>query len=86
MKAFTIRGVEPEVAEKLKSMAQEKGKSVNQVVLDLIKKDLGLEKERTHTREYSDLNELFGTWSREEFQRIHDTISQSRRIDQELWQ
>lgn len=86
MKALTIRGMDPEVAEKLKLMAQKKGKSINQLVLDFIKKDLGLEKEKTHTREYSDLNELFGTWSSEEFKRIHDSISQSRRIDKELWQ
>jgi len=86
MKAFTIRGVEPEVAEKLKLMAEKKGKSINQIVLDFIKKNLGLEKEQTHTRQYNDLNDLFGTWSGEEFTRIHDKINKSRQIDQELWQ
>jgi len=85
MKAFTIRGVEPEVAEKLKTMAEKKGKSINQLVLDFIKKNLGLEKEKTHSREYDDLNDLFGSWSDDEFSRIHNKINQSRQIDQELW-
>ena len=72
MKAFTIRGVEPEVAEKLKTMAEKKGKSINQLVLDFIKKNLGLEKEATHSREYDDLDGLFGSWSDDEFIRIHN--------------
>jgi predicted HicB family RNase H-like nuclease len=37
MKAVTIRGVEPEVAEKLKQFAAQKGKSVNQLTIDIIK-------------------------------------------------
>ena len=85
MKAFTIRGVEPEVAEKLKTMAEKKGKSINQLVLDFIKKNLGLEKEATHSREYDDLDDLLGSWSDDEFIRIHNKINQSRQIDQELW-
>ena len=86
MKAFTIRGVEPEIADKLKTIAQQEGKSINQVVLDFIKKNLGLEKEQAHTRQYHDLDSLFGSWSREEFERIQSQISQSRQIDPELWQ
>lgn len=34
MKAVTIRGVEPEVAEKLKQTAARKGKSVNQLTVN----------------------------------------------------
>jgi hypothetical protein len=85
MKAFTIRGVEPEVAEKLKLMAEKKGKSINQIVLDFIKKNLGLSKEQTHTCQYNDLDNLFGSWSGEEFDKIQNKVNQSRQIDQELW-
>ena len=86
MKAITIRGVDPEVAAKLKILAEKKGKSINQIVLDIIKKNLGLEKEKKHTREYDDLDTLFGRWSEDEFTVIQDTIDQSRQIDKELWQ
>ena len=85
MKAFTIRGVEPEVAEKLKMTAQEQGKSVNQIVLDFIKKNLGFEKGKKHSQEYTDLDDLFGRGTEDEFKMIHDRINQSRQIDQELW-
>ncbi len=85
MKAVTIRGIEAEVAEKLKQTAAEKGKSVNQLTLEIIKEGLGLKKEKRYTREYNDLDELFGSWSNDEFEKIHAKISQERRVDQELW-
>ena len=86
MKAITIRGVEPEVAEKLRMIAEKNGKSINQIVLDIIKRNLGLEKEKKHTREYNDLDTLFGSWSDDDFTRINGKINQERQIDQELWQ
>ena len=86
MKVVTIRGVEPEVAEKLKSVAAKKGKSVNQLTLEILKKGLGLEKARKFSREYDDLDELFGRWSEEEFKQIQAKLDRERRVDEELWQ
>ena len=37
MKAVTIRGVDADVAEKLKAYAKAQGKSINQVILDILK-------------------------------------------------
>jgi len=85
MKAITIRGVEPEVAEQLKKIAAKQGRSINQIVLGFIKKNLGLEKEKNYSREYNDLDDLFGRWSENEFKKIHGRISRARKIDQELW-
>ena len=85
MKAVTIRGVEPEVAAKLKSTATQKGKSINQLTLDLIKESLGFKKEKKYSREYDDLDDLFGRWSEEEFKEINAKITKERQIDQNLW-
>ena len=85
MKAVTIRGVEPEVAEKLKLTAAQQGKSVNQLTLEIIKESLGLKKEKKFTVKHNDLDELFGSWDEAEFKRIHDRISDARKIDRELW-
>ncbi len=85
MKAVTIRGVEPEVAERLKQTAARKGKSVNQLTIDIIKESLGLQKEIKYSREYTDLDDLFGRWSEAEFKEISAKIHKERRIDQELW-
>ncbi|EFK95352.1 conserved hypothetical protein [sediment metagenome] len=85
MKAVTIRGVDQEVAKKLKSTAAKQGKSINQVALECIKKNLGLEKRKKYSCEYNDLDDLFGTWSKDEFNRIHNKIDRERGIDPELW-
>jgi hypothetical protein len=85
MKAVTIRGVEPEVAEKLKSTAAQKGKSINQLTLDLIKESLGFKKEKKYSRKYDDLDDLFGRWSDDEYGEIQAKITGERKIDQELW-
>ena len=85
MKSVTIRGVDREVAEKLKITAAKQGKSINQLVLEFIKRDLGLEKEKKYSREYADLDDLFGSWSEEEFNEIQNKINRERQIDLELW-
>jgi len=85
MKAVTIRGVEPEVAEKLKIAAKKQSKSVNHIILELIKTGLGFKKEKKFSRQYDDLDDLFGRWNDDEFKRINDSITTQRQIDPELW-
>ncbi len=85
MKAVTIRGVDPELADKLKAVAAKQGKSINQLTLDIIKEGLGCKKEKKFSREYDDLDHLFGRWSEDEFKEIQDEVSKARQIDQELW-
>lgn len=85
MKAVTIRGVEAEVAEKLKSTAAKQGKSINQLALDILKESLGFKKEKKHSRRYEDLDDLFGRWSEAEFNEIQSKINHARKVDPELW-
>ena len=85
MKAITIRGIEPEVSEKLKLTAAAQGKSVNQMTIEIIKESLGLKKEKKFSREYDDLDNLFGRWSENEFKEISSKITKEREIDQNLW-
>ena len=85
MKAVTIRGVEPEVADKLKLTAAKQGKSMNQLALEIVKEGLGLKKKGEFSREYDDLDHLFGRWSDGEFRKIHTKIEQERQVDQQFW-
>ena len=86
MKAITIRGIDPNVDTRLKQTALEQGKSVNQLILEIIRKSLGMEKEKTFSREYSDLDDLFGQWNDEEYKAVQGKIDQERIIDWELWE
>jgi len=85
MKTITVRGIEPDVAAKLKQAASQRGTSVNRIILEIIHKELGLEKGKRYSRRYNDLDGLFGKWSEEEYQRISRTIEHNRQIDSELW-
>ena len=86
MKAITIRGIDSSVSEKLKQVAKTEGKSVNQLVLDLIKQNVGMQKKKKFTRRHHDLDHLFGKWSRVEFEKIQGFVDSQRNIDSELWQ
>ena len=85
MKTITIRGIDDSVAERLRRTAKEAGKSVNQLLVDLIRREVGLEKQKMFTTEYTDLDHLFGKWSEVEFQEIQGRIDSERTIDGELW-
>lgn len=85
MKAMTIRGLEPETVEILKKKAKVQGKSVNQLVVEIIKNYLGIDRKK-YLKEYSDLDHLFGSWSEAEYQRFQEKLAEVRRIDRELWQ
>lgn len=56
---YTVRGVPEQVDASLKAKAREEGKSLNQVVLEILREAVAFEGgERIHT----DLDHLAGTW------------------------
>jgi Trm5-related predicted tRNA methylase len=85
MGSISIRGVDEKLAALLKEKASLEHKSVNQFVLETLKKELGLKKEKRFTQEWSDLDSLFGKWSQEEFSQIQEKIDNERQIDEEIW-
>jgi uncharacterized protein (DUF1778 family) len=85
MKNMTLRGLETQLADSLQRAAKEEGKSINQFVLDTLKKQLGLEKEKRFTAVHHDMDHLFGRWSEREFKQIQTKIDAESQIDEELW-
>ena len=86
MKAITIRGIDSTVSSKLKQIAKSENKSVNQLVLDMIKQNIGMQKRKKYTKKYDDLDHLFGIWTDDEFNKIQGIIDSQRKIDKELWE
>lgn len=80
MTSLSIRGIDPNLATTLKQQAQASGKSVNQLVLDILKEHTGLQKQKQFTQKYHDLDFLFGQWTESEFQNIQ------AKIDDGVWQ
>jgi len=61
-------------------MARESHKSINQVIKEIIQKEL-----RTHQYPASSLKQLAGRWSREEADEFERSISSCEQIDDEMW-
>lgn len=85
MGSISIRNVDEVVAKKLKQQAKASKKSVNQLVIEILRRHVGLEKEKHFTKIYDDLDDLFGCWSKDDFEQIQGKIDDERRIDEELW-
>jgi len=84
MTVLSIRGVEDKVAEKLKNKAKSEGTSVNAVVLSILGESLGLRKKKRNVV-YNDLDELAGTWNKEDAEEFKSNISQLETIDESMW-
>ena len=80
MEAITIRGIDPSVFSKLKQVAKDEKKSVNQLVLDIFKQNIGMQKGKKYTKMYDDLDHLFGIWSDAEFDKIQGIIDDQRKM------
>ena len=85
MKTITIRGIHPELAEKLTKTASQSSKSINKLLLDTLEERFGMKKKKRFTNTYDDMDHLFGRWTEQEFQQIQEKIDTGRQIDEELW-
>lgn len=85
MRSMSIRGIDDQLAVLIKQEAAIARKSVNQFVLETLKKQVGLDKKKRFTEEYHDLDDLFGRWSKSEYEEIQGKIDAERQIDEELW-
>lgn len=85
MKSITIRGVDGDLSTALQILSKSKSKSVNQCILDLLRKETGLRKTKSFTRSYHDLDDLFGSWTEEQYQQVQGSLNSQRTIDAELW-
>jgi len=83
--AISIRGVDDELTRRLKEEAETAHKSLNQLVIDIMKQHVGLGKKKQFTNKYHDMDELFGQWSEDEFTAIQGKMDSERQVDEELW-
>ncbi len=86
MKTLTIRGIDQKLSETIKEAAKVESMSVNQLIVNILKKHFGHSKEKQFTKKYHDLDDLFGKWSEEEYKKITKELEKQNQIDWELWQ
>jgi hypothetical protein len=77
---YTIRGISSRLDLKIREIASNEGKSLNETVLEILESGAGLSE---NPIKYTDLDYLAGSW-------VHDpefdkAIEEMDRIDPELW-
>ncbi len=77
-KQLTIRGVPAEVARRLARMSQDRGKSVNATVLEILGQAAGVDGRRARLNRYV-------TWTDDDLDEFEDALKAQRVIDEELW-
>jgi hypothetical protein len=83
---LTIRGFDRELERRIRNLARSKGISLNQAVLQLLKKGAGLPNLQSESNVIGDsLDDLAGTWTEEEEAEFLKAIEPFERIDEDLW-
>jgi plasmid stability protein len=82
MRHLTIRNIPPEVAEALTKKRTRSRASLNQTVIDLLRRALGV---RGQGEESNGLAKLSGTWTKEEHEQFEAAVALTEQIDEELW-
>lgn len=77
---YTLRNVPEHLDRLLRERAREEGKSLNQMMLELLGHALGLAEEAPPRR---DLSDVAGTWV--EDPETDQALAEQRRVDEELW-
>lgn len=85
MKNFSLRGIDERTMAQLKTVARRQGLSVNSFILRLIELGLGGKARGARQATYHDLDELAGTWSKEQAKEFSKKIAGFEKLDTELW-
>ena len=82
MKHLTVRHVTPDLARALREEQRRLGGSLNQAVLTVLRRALGLEQNQRYE---NGLRELAGQWTQAEFEEFEGNMAVFEQVDEELW-
>ena len=83
MKHLTVRHVTPDLARALKEEQRRLGVSLNQAVLSVLCRALGLEPRQPYE---NGLRDLAAQWTRSELEEFESNTAVFEQVDEELWQ
>ncbi|MCY4374200.1 MAG: hypothetical protein OXC31_10545 [Spirochaetaceae bacterium] len=82
MKHLTVRNVPAELARALTEEKTRRGVSLNQAVIDLLRRSLGQGPDAPYD---NGLGHLAGDWSEEDLREFETNTKMFEQIDEELW-
>ena len=86
MNQLTVRGFDDELSAAMRGLAKREGISLNQAALRLLRKGAGLTDSKSNPNAIgSSLDDLFGTWSRDEAERFDNALEVFETVDESAW-
>jgi plasmid stability protein len=82
---ISIRGLDDEVLAKLKQRAQREGCSLNNLVVRLLRADVGVAQGAHASQRFDDLDALAGTWSTRQAEAFTRDTAPFAGVDPALW-
>jgi len=82
---FIIRNIDERLYKEIKKQAKINSTSMNKFIISIIETEFGFTKKTKKSKKYTDLDNLFSQWSKEEYNLISKNINEQRKIDHELW-
>ncbi len=77
-KQITLRHPSPELARRLKTLAEARGRSLNSTILQLLEEAVGVEARRERLARWA-------TWSEDDAAEFDSALRAQREVDVELW-
>ena len=82
---ITIQDIDDATAKWISEEAERRGVNVESLIIELIHKGIGVEREGTPLKSYHDLDSLAGTWSEEQEAEFLNAVSDFEQVDEKLW-
>ena len=83
--SITIENIDKTILERLRFEAKKQRIELNTLILSIIKKSMGLEKIKERKINYTNLDFLAGTWTKEDYEIFVKNTSGFNEIDEQLW-
>ncbi len=80
-----MRNLPPGLARIIRRKAQAKGTSLTKVVVDLLEEGAGIRGKKRGSAAHHDLDDLAGSWSKDEAAAFHKALAWQRAIDSDPW-
>lgn len=77
-KQITVRGVTTELGQRLRSLSEARGESVNTTVLSILQRAVGVDERRKVLARYA-------TWTDDDLHEFQESLDAQRVIDAKLW-
>ncbi len=84
MGQITIRGINPDFEQQIRTVAKENGKSLNRTVVDMLEQSLS-KKDSRFQRPGKSILKLAGGWDEADAAEFRSATQICEQIDEELW-